>query len=130
MLDGGWAARVKVTLLPQEEWKRIQDASAPYFLPFVDPQQSSVIAVEDGEKVVASISVLTVTMLEGLWIDPQYRNPGVARALMRFATEEAQKRCPNSWALCALGSDEMREMVKRVGGLEVPNTLHVLPLGE
>ena len=116
-------------ILPPEEWKRLEPVQIPSLFPFVRPEDIAVIVVEDEGKVIASLSVLKATHMEGLWIDPQRRNAGVIRALLRQASAMARV-WGNGWVFGAAGDDCMRKILTRIGGTKIPVDAFVLPLGD
>lgn len=116
--------------LSVDEWVRVPAGSLPAMLPDLSPENCSIVAVEDaGGEIVATLGVLRVVQLEGLWVAPESRNAGVERSLLREAVSVARGVSPSGWAFCALGDEAMEERVKRLGGTRVPLSLWVLPLG-
>lgn len=112
---------MKVRVLDPEEWARLQAEQHAPSMPFVDPGGMEVIVVENevGD-VVACLSVLTVTHLEGLWIAPEHRGRGgVLRALLRAGGELASGE---AWVMGAHadGDEAMRGYLERLGGIPMP----------
>lgn len=120
---------MRTRVLPKEEWARLNEASGlPALLPYMSPEQVEIIVVEDGERIVASWSVLRVTHFEGLWIDPDYRNAGVVRRLMRKTMETARQWC-GQFALTGANTAEVANMVRRIGGVRMPMDCFMVPVG-
>lgn len=82
------------------------------------------VAVEDESgRLVGCIGAFRVTLLEGWWIAPEYRDkPGVVRGLLRAGFEAASRW--GSWALYGAGQQSMR---KRFGSVRLPLELYYLP---
>jgi hypothetical protein len=120
---------LRTRILPPEEWDRLKETELPPLLPYISPDNAAMVVVEDGDKVVASLAVLRATHLEGLWIDPERRgNAGVARALLRQATELVRVR-GEQWALGGCADDRMRRLIGKLGGVQVPMELYALWVG-
>ena len=106
-------------VLPKEEWHRLGDLPISELVEFVKPEDVRVVVVEDGEKIVATMTVLRITHLEGTWIDPEYRKPGTVRALLRGAAQ-ASEEWTNSWVITGAVTKEISDIIKRMGGLAWP----------
>jgi hypothetical protein len=119
-------------ILPVEEWSRLDGTDLSALLPYVEPQNVAVVVVEDDAgAIVASVSAIRVTHLEGLWISPEARgNAGVFRALIRlaFAIPEARGE---SWAFggAADADDRMDSLCRRLGGRPLPVKFYAMPTG-
>lgn len=90
------------------------------------------VVVEKDGKVVACVSVVGITHLEGLWIDPEHRgNAGVVRALLRQASTLPRVR-GEQWVMggAANGDDRMRGFMERLGGVPMPVEFYALWVGE
>jgi hypothetical protein len=97
-------------------------------LPGVRPDDVRVVVVEQGDTVVAALTVLRATHFEGIWIDPAKRNGGVTRALLRGAMTEA-RQWTDDWVFAAAADDRMRDVLDRIGGIRLPIDSYVLSLG-
>lgn len=96
----------------------------------VSPAGCQVLAEERDGELVGTCAVLRATHLEGLWIREDHRNPGTARSLMKAACELAKDTTAHGWVFACVGDDEVAAQVERLGGVEVPVRLYVLPLGK
>lgn len=115
-------------ILPREEWGRLERAPVMLF-PYTQPENVAEVVVEDGDRVLACMSVLRATHFEGLWVDPSARrHPGVMRGLLRQATAIAQVR-GERWVFGGAEHDQMRGFLGRLGGVQVPMDLYALPVG-
>jgi hypothetical protein len=123
---------MRARILQPEEWQRIGHEGMGDLLPFIEPQNIAIVAVEDEEgKIVACVSVLRVTHFEGLWIKPEYRgNAGVFRSLVRQAYAVPISRGEHFAFGGAKDTDAtMRRLCSRLGGKEMPLRFSALPLG-
>lgn len=115
-------------ILRPEEWSRLEKPQIPTLIPYVRPQDMAVVAVEDGDKLVACMSAYQATHFETLWVDPAYRgNAGAVRPLLRYATAIADAWGAR-WAFAGVESDQMRGFLKRLGGVKVPLDFYALSL--
>jgi hypothetical protein len=121
---------VRARILSTEEWPKVEHLDMPPIIPFVSPENIAIVAVEDDAgKVIACMSVLQVTHFEGAWVDPEHRNAGVVRALLRLASALPLAR-GESWVFGGSDSEQMRDVLQRLGGVEVPMSTFILPVGE
>jgi ribosomal protein S18 acetylase RimI-like enzyme len=121
---------VRARILSTEEWQKVEHLDMPPIIPFVSPENIAIVAVEDDAgKVIACMSVLQVTHFEGAWVDPEHRNAGVVRSLLRLASALPIAR-GESWVFGGSDSEQMRDVLQRLGGVEVPMSTFILPVGE
>lgn len=117
-------------ILAPEEWSKLEHLDLAGLLPYTEPQNIAICVVEDeGGKVIACLAALQVTHLEGVWIAPEHRRRGgVLRSLLRqaFALPAARKE---QWAFGTAATEEMTTYLARLGGVQIPVTLHALPVG-
>lgn len=114
-------------ILPTEEWGRLGSAEITELLPHVQPQQAAVVVVEDGDRIVATWTVVRIVHLEGAWIHPDYRNPGVTRRLLRKTLEVAAEWA-GDWVWTGATSDDVRGLLTRMGARRMPVDSYVVPL--
>jgi len=121
--------RQQARVLPPEEWDRLEKAQIPDLWRYTRPEDCEAIVVEDDGAIVASMLVLRITHLEGLWIAPERRGDvGVTRKLLR-ATVEAASRWAWYWAIAGAADDRMRGILGRVGGRKLEMDSYMIPLG-
>ena len=113
--------------LPPSEWHRLN----PVFPPLgttLREDDSQVIVIEDGDRIVASLGVFRITHFESLTVDPEYKgNPAVGRMLIKGAIEAA-KRWTDNWVWGASGTAKMNAFLSRMGGRKMPVETFVVPL--
>src|SRR5262245_54852100 len=102
-----------IRILPPTEWLRLRGEDLT-FLRQVPADDATVIVVEEGQRIVASMHVVRATHIEGAWIDPEFRNAGVTRGLCRKAWDEARKTGVR-WAFTGAADDRMRGILERLG---------------
>jgi hypothetical protein len=117
---------MKARILPPEEWWKLERTRFPPFpaVPFPD---IAIVVVEEGEKVIACNTVLRATHLESLWVDPEHKNPGVVRSLMR-GVAQTSKGWGTDWAFATACDERMERLLKRLGGTYVVPSTFVLPI--
>jgi GNAT superfamily N-acetyltransferase len=112
---------VTVRVLSQDQWSRLSRAGFPP-IPNLRDENIALVVVEDDEgNVVACMSVLRATHYEGVWIDPQHRNAGVTRGLLRQAAQVARD-WGSEWVFVGRGSSDgnMAEVLEKLGAVELP----------
>jgi len=118
-------------ILPPEEWDRVRH-NAPMLADYVNPGDVALVVVEEGERIVATMTVMRATHFEGAWIDPGERNGGVTRSLLNLAVDVA-RGWGQSWAFGGAqegpAGDQMRGILTRLKGRRMPVEFHALPLG-
>ena len=121
---------MRARILKPEEWGRLKEGELPALLPLMEPKNVAVAVVEDDNgEVVACLSALQATFLEGLWIAPKWRgNAGVCRSLIRLAAAVPRVRGEH-WAFCSVDkAGHVKDYVKRLGGNEMTGSFCVLPI--
>lgn len=123
---------MRIRFLKPEEWtEKLTATQLPELLPYVSPQNITIIVAEDEEgKVVGSIMALKVTHLEGLWVDPQHRGGRVAWQLYQQALAVARIEREHFVFGAAANSDErMDDLITRCGGRRLPMRLYSMAVG-
>lgn len=115
-------------ILPVEEWFRLEKIGLPQLGPTMRPEDVQVVVCEDKGNIVAVQTVARVTHFEGLWIDPAYRgSPTLANVLWRASITAARKWA--NWVWGASDTDHMTDIIKRVGGIQLPIQSFMIHLG-
>ncbi len=116
-------------ILPREEWSKLDVSGMPLIGPTLRNEDVQIIAVEDGSRLVATMAVIRVTHMESLWIDPEYRgNAGLVRMLLKQAVSAA-KKWTDKWIWGASDTEHMNDIIKRVGGIQLPIQSFMIPVG-
>lgn len=118
---------MRVRVLPMEEWGRLGESQLPLLLPFVNPENIAIVVVEDEGRIIGTLAALRVTHYEGAWIAPEYRGGIVPRMLLRTAADVV-RGWGDSWAFGGAASDEMRDILKRLGAVEIPMEIHAIAI--
>lgn len=113
--------------LPESEWPRLNGTEAGRVWPLLDPENTLVLAVEDGKKLVGVWVGMRVVHMECLWIAPSHRGQfGVVKRLLRGMQEIARRwRVPN----IITGSVDPRvsNLIQRLGGMPMPCESFIVP---
>lgn len=120
---------MKARVLPPEEWSKLERTGVKV-VTGLHPKDQHVVVVEDAEgKVIACMTVLRATHLEGAWIDPEHRNAGVTRRLMGLSWAIAGA-LGTEWMFAGAADERMRDILGRLGGVKVPGLdTYMLGLG-
>ena len=122
---------MRARILKPEEMKRLAAVKAP-MMPLVEPHNVAACVVEDDAgEIIASLLVLRLSCVEGLWIAPAYKkHPGVLRSLLRLAWAVPQAR-DEHWMIGGASDDspKMNDFVTRLGGVPLPLKYYVLSTG-
>jgi len=119
---------VRTRVLPREEWGRLDTTKHPEFWSYVRPEDIEIVVVEDGQDLIASAAVMRSVCIEGLWIEERFRgNAGIARRLGRAVLNSA-RRWSDFWAFGAVGTEHMHDIMRRLGGKQLPVSVYMLSL--
>jgi ribosomal protein S18 acetylase RimI-like enzyme len=110
---------IAARLLPREEWAaKLAGTELEAVFPVL-PAGAQVVAVEDGDRLVACWAVFPLVHVEGLWVDPEYRkNPRVGRRLLFGMQQTAVgmgARAVNTAAI----SEDVAAMLEKAGAVEL-----------
>jgi hypothetical protein len=119
---------MKARILPAEEWVKFEDPKLPPLFSAMLPKEVSVIVVEDEEKIIARMLVMRITHLEGVWIDPEYKNAGVTGALLR-QTAAVVNSHGDVWAMAGSADSVMTDILERMGGVQISADFFALGIG-
>lgn len=124
---------MRARILNPEEWPRLEGHDLSALLPYVVPQHTAVVVVEDDAgDIVATVADLRATHFEGLWLAPEHRgNAGVFRTLIREAYALPRKR-GETWVFGGAGRGDarMKMLCRRLGGQPLPVEFFALPVGD
>lgn len=117
-------------VLAPEEWPLMTTPELRTYLSLTRPEDTQVVVVEDQGRVIAQWAVLRIVHLEGLWIDPAYRNRvGVARRLLAMTLTVARRWAPE-WVMTGADSAPIRRMLTRFGAEPVPAQMFLMSTRE
>ena len=115
-------------ILPPDEWEKLAGTEAEALWPHLDPDNSRVLVVEDGDRIVATWTALRVVHLECVWIDPEYRGAfGVVKRLLRGVREIAKGWGARTVVTSAM-TDQVRALAKSLHGTPLPGEHYVMPM--
>jgi len=122
---------MKARILDPDEWGKLSVTGFPAIIPLVNPPDTEVIVVEDGERIVASMAVMRLTHFEAAFVDPEYKaNPGVIRALLA-ACFESSNRFPEEWAMALADDPRVSSLLAKMGGVKMdPLDIFIVPTRE
>lgn len=121
---------MRTRVLGPAEWYRLDATNLPPLMAMMRPQDCVPIVVESDEgEILASLAVLRVAHLEGMWVNPEHRNAGVVRSLIRGVVPIARE-WSNGWAFGGAADEKMRAILNGLGGVKVPMDLYALALKE
>lgn len=115
-------------VLPSEEWSRLNGTEAELLWPHMNPEQTRVLVVEDGDRIVATWTLMRIVHAECLWVAPSHRGIlGVAKRLLRIMSDEAK-----AWKVSAVMtgslSPHVTDLIERFGGVPAPFESFILPV--
>jgi len=115
-------------VLPREEWEKLEVSGFPAIGSTLRPEDSEVVVIEDGDRIVATLGTFRVTHFESLWIAPEYRgNAGLGRKLIKAAISSA-KRWTDQWVWGCSGSEHTDDLFVRMGGKKMPVDTYIIPI--
>lgn len=118
-------------VLDPSEWSRLRETGAPLgtVVDQLDPAQTQIIVVEDGDQIVGCWAVLRVVHVEGAWVHPDHRKrSAVVRRLMQMMRRVA-RRWGASSVLTGADCDDIRSLLER-RAMKVPFDVYAWPIGE
>lgn len=117
---------MRARVLAKDEWSRLDGDHIPLLFPYLSKDQADIIVVEHNENILGGITVSRPTHLEGLWLEPEARNPGARRALLRGILEGTQDR----YVISCASSRSISGMLERLGGVRMRQEFYTLDLEE
>jgi GNAT superfamily N-acetyltransferase len=114
--------------LPRDEWPRLAGTDLAKALDFIRPEDAQILVVEDAGRIVGAWSVLRVTHLEGVWIDPAYRKRGSVAKRLLAATLTAARQW-GAWAMTGAQTPDVAQLLtKHLRAVHVPMETYVVPV--
>ncbi len=121
---------LQTRILPPDEWPRLAGTEAEALIGHLDPAHAAVLVVERGGEIVGTWVALQTLHAECVWVSTAVGNPvGVARKLIDGMFDIARASGLRSIYTSAM-TDEVRGMIERLGGSELPGSAHVIPVPE
>jgi ribosomal protein S18 acetylase RimI-like enzyme len=125
---------ITIDRLPQAEWGRLAGTELDHLTGLVDagPLDGIIVFIvqDEAQRILACWSRLRAEHVEGLWIAPDYRgHAGVGRALFS-AMIESLRADGITGVLTSSVSEEIDQMLEKLGAKEVPGRLWSVPVPE
>lgn len=115
-------------ILPVEEWDRLEGGEAGDARHAFNPDETQVIVVEDGDRIVGTWAVMRVVHVECLWVAPEHRGAfGVAKRLLK-AMRDVAGAWGARYVLTGSISPHVTDLIRRFGGIPAPYETFILPL--
>ena len=118
-------------ILPPDEWSKLEGTELEQAYPFLDPKESFVLVVEDGDRIVGTWAALRQVHLEGVWVHPDHRGRGaVATHLLRAMGNAVAEKFGVEVAWTAAANEDVANLItKHLKGIELPGQHFVVPIG-
>lgn len=117
-------------VLPSSEWSRLEGTELEQLAKALDPERTRIVVVEREGQIVGTWAATTFVHLEGIWIHPDFRGRvSVGRRLLS-ATFRAAKELGARFVFTGALTDEVAEMIGRIGGDQLPGRWFVVPMSE
>lgn len=113
--------------LPVGERDRLQ-ALAPV-LCLLPANARILVAENESGEIIGHVAEFKAWHVDGLWIDPRYRDGSVWRRLLHQVQADMQVRGVSGVVTAAM-SDEMDDYLRRMGATPQPGTAFIWPLEE
>lgn len=115
-------------VLPPEEWHRLEGTEAETVWRHFSPENTRVLVVEDGRRIVATWTMLRVVHAECIWIADSHRGSfAIARRLLRGLRDIALEWGVNRVVTGSVSPD-VTALIKKVGGESLPCESFVIPV--
>ena len=118
-------------ILPVDEWPKLATADPIGVWPLLRPEDTQVVVVECGDRIVGIWLALRIVHAEGVWIDPAHRGAfGVVRRLLAGMRSAARTWGASVvWTGAKDGDTAIVELITKLGGSPIPMTSFRLPMG-
>ena len=115
-------------VLPPEEWPKLVGTEADTLWPHLDPDNTQVIVVEDGDRIVGTWTAVRLVHAECVWVDPDYRGSfGVVKRLLR-GMQRAARQWGARTVLTGSLTDQVSAFITSLGGQALPGEHFVIPV--
>ena len=93
------------------------------------PENTEVLVVEDGDRIVGCWSLMRYYHCEGIWIHPDYRlKPSVTRRLWTGMQDLAAMKGINVLLTGCL-QRKIQRLLERAGAVQIPGLTYAIPVG-
>lgn len=116
-------------LLPRAEWSdRLIGTDLAAAVTYL-PADAQVLIVEDAGQILGCWAAMSYVHLEGLWIHPDHRGKASVGRRLLSGMRHVARALGVGVVLTAATDDRVRDLIRQVGGVELPGTHHVIPIG-
>lgn len=113
--------KIEHRILPREEYGRLEGTETAAIVPHLRADGCVLVLEVDGQ-IVAAQAFQPILHAEGLWIHPEYRKQlPVARTLLLQIRNVVRDRFGLGWFFTAANSDDVREMLRKLGAQKLPD---------
>ena len=116
-------------LLPQDEWHRLAHTEVGREWSTIPTSTRVIVVEDDASAIVGAWLVLPIVHVECLWIaEPHRKHTSVARRLWTAMRALVRAEFQAHAVATAAVADEVRALLRRAGGVQIPGEQWVLPL--
>ena len=118
-------------ILPHDEWPKLAGTELERAYPWLDPNDTLILVVEDDGQIVGAWAAMVQVHLEGVWVHPDHRGRGaVAAHLLREMGSAVREKFGVSAAWTAAENEDVARLItKHLNGRELPGQHFVVPIG-
>lgn len=117
-------------VLPPEEWPALAGTEAETLWPLLDGETARIVVVEDDGAIVGCWAAFPVVHVECVWVHERYRGTGSVVRRLLSGMREAVSAMGARKVFSAALTDPVRDLLVRLGGVLVPGSHYVVPMGE
>lgn len=114
--------------LPPHEWPRLDGTELEPVWRLLNPDDTEIVAVEDGDRLVACWALLRVYHVEGVWIHPDYRKRFSVVWRLLAAMRALCQKLGIGRVVTAAMSDDVRDLIVSLNGHRLPGEHYVMPM--
>lgn len=115
-------------VLPHEDWSKLDHTELATVWRDLHPAYCQVLVVEDGERIIGCWALLNMWHVEGLWIDPAYRNTGIVARRLLHGMRTLTDQHGAAQVITTSVSPDVTDYLQRLGATPFPGQSFVLKL--
>lgn len=117
-------------ILPPEEWPKLAGTEAEGLWPHLHPARTSVVVIEENERLLACHVLSWLLHAECLWTVPDRRSAVTMRRLWRAVQHEAFTHWGVHAVITNAVDDRVRTLLAYVGAARMPGDAYIVPVKE